>query len=449
MSKATGNLDLLFENVNAPVKPGLVDKVLTTIRNYATVAEIMRVLGAAVMISAMSVMLLKGWHDGNDINRYLKLLGMTGLLSVGGLGLSYLLKEQKGARMFFGLAQLSVPVNFGILGALIYSAMPEQNIIGIYPDFAKWVVYDLSGMVLVAAGAAAILIPVTLLGFRILHRSSANVFTAVFIGLNGLLLLPFRSSLIVGVILAFSILAPVIVVHFSSRKGHSLLAAPGKFAFALLFIPALLLLTRNLYLYQLDYFLGLVLFASVYGVLRQLAVQATNGPRFRSALDILSTPLALGIALTAAGMSQGHLPGIAWYLIYCTVLSAHMIDFNIRSEGNSRIRSLSLSVIAILIAQALSISIVTDTSVLAIAIHILAGAALTTFGLKTKSRTIMVAGGLITIFALLVGFEDLIVLLFEGNWIALAVSGAFIIIAASIIDRFGASIKFKFTKRVI
>ena len=85
---------------------------------------------------------------------------------------------------------------------------------------------------------------------------------------------------------------------------------------------------------------------------------------------------------------------------------------------------------------------------LAIAIHTLAGIGLTLFGVKTKNRTIMVAGSLITVFALLVGFEDLIRLLFEGNWIALAVSGALIIVTASIIDRYGATIKFKLSKRI-
>jgi hypothetical protein len=373
---------------------------------------------------------------------------MTGLLSIGGLGLSYLLKEQKGARMFFGLAQLSIPVNFGILGALIYSALPEMNTIVTYPDFAKWVVNDLREVVTVTAVAAAVLIPVALLGFRILHRSTANKFTATFICLNGLLLLPYRSPLIVGVILALSILIPAVVTQLSYRKDHNLIAVPGKFAITLLFIPALLLLTRNLYLYQLDYFLGLVLFASIYGVLRHQSIQKDPGSRLRSVLDVLSNPLALGIALTAAGMSHGHLPGIAWYVIYCTVLSAHMIDFNIRYEGPPRIKSLSLSVIAILVAQAISISIVTDTSVLAIAIHILAGTGLTVFGLKINNRTIIVAGSLLTLFAMLVGFEDLIALLFLGNWIALAVSGALIIVAASIIDRYGAAIKFKFSKRV-
>ena len=451
MSETIESFKLQHENDSAPEEPGLMDKVLETIRGYATVAEILRVLGAAVMVAAMSTMLLKGWHDGNDINRYLKLLGMTGLLSVGGLGLSYLLKEQKGARMFFGLAQLSVPVNFGILGALIYSAMPEHNVIGTYPDFAKWVVSDFSGAVFVAAGAAAVLIPVTLLRFRILHRPSANLLTATFIGLNGLLLLPFRNSVVVGTAVAIAILVPVVVVQLLCRKDHSLISAPGKFAIILLFVPALLLLTRNLYLYHLDYFLGLVVFASAYGVLRQRSLQKQTGSKFRSVLDVLSTLLALGIALTGAGMSQGHLPGIAWYSIYCAVLSAHMIDFNVRSEGSSRIKSLALSVTAILVAQALSISIVTDTSVLAITIHTLVGIGLTIFGVKIKNRTIMIAGSLITVFALVVGFEDLIMLLFEGNWIALAVSGALIIVTASIIDRYGATIKFKlkFTKRIV
>ena len=66
-------------------------------------------------------MTMQGWSEGNDIRRYLLLLAQTGLLGAAGFALSHLVRETNGARIFFGLALVSIPANFTILGALLYS----------------------------------------------------------------------------------------------------------------------------------------------------------------------------------------------------------------------------------------------------------------------------------------------------------------------------------------
>ena len=57
MSETIESLKLQYENDSNTKVPGLFDRVLGTIRSYATVAEVLRVLGAVVMVAAMSVML--------------------------------------------------------------------------------------------------------------------------------------------------------------------------------------------------------------------------------------------------------------------------------------------------------------------------------------------------------------------------------------------------------
>ncbi len=55
-----------------------VDSVMQSVRNFATLSEALRLLGAGVILASMSVFLLQGWNAGNDISRYLLLLTQTG-----------------------------------------------------------------------------------------------------------------------------------------------------------------------------------------------------------------------------------------------------------------------------------------------------------------------------------------------------------------------------------
>ena len=57
-----------------------VESVAQSIRNFATLSEALRVLGAAVLVASMSVFLMQGWSEGNDIRRYLMLLSQTGFI---------------------------------------------------------------------------------------------------------------------------------------------------------------------------------------------------------------------------------------------------------------------------------------------------------------------------------------------------------------------------------
>ena len=61
-----------------------VESILRSVRNFATLSEALRILGATVLLASMSVFLLQGWNEGNDISRYLLLLAQTGLLAAAG-----------------------------------------------------------------------------------------------------------------------------------------------------------------------------------------------------------------------------------------------------------------------------------------------------------------------------------------------------------------------------
>ncbi len=121
-----------------------VEGIMQSLQNVATLSEALRILGAGVILVSMSVFLLQGWSEGNDISRYLMLLAQTGLLGAAGFAMSHLIKETKGARLFFGLALVSIPANFTILGALLYSVFQWDGGLTTYPDYAHWQIGDVA-----------------------------------------------------------------------------------------------------------------------------------------------------------------------------------------------------------------------------------------------------------------------------------------------------------------
>ncbi|RLA30822.1 MAG: hypothetical protein DRR11_12410, partial [Gammaproteobacteria bacterium] len=121
-----------------------VEGVMQSVRNFASLSEALRMVGAAVLLASMSVFLMQGWNDGNDISRYLLLLAQTGLLTAAGFAMSHGLKETKGARIFFGLSLVSIPANFTILGALLYSVFQWDGGLSTYPGYATWQIEDVA-----------------------------------------------------------------------------------------------------------------------------------------------------------------------------------------------------------------------------------------------------------------------------------------------------------------
>ena len=55
--------------------------VLQRLFKMVSVAEFFRLIGACALLAALALFMLEGWSAGNDVQRYLKLLGLTGLLT--------------------------------------------------------------------------------------------------------------------------------------------------------------------------------------------------------------------------------------------------------------------------------------------------------------------------------------------------------------------------------
>ncbi len=437
--------DLIDRDAGTQASPSSrfsVDAVMQSIRNVATLSEALRILGAGVLLASMSVFLMQGWSGGNDISRYFLLLAQTGLLGAAGFAMSHVVKETKGARLFFGLALVSIPANFTILGALLYSVFQWDGGLATYPGFADWRIEDVANIGLTMGAALLVLVPMALFCFAIMARHSAKPLALNFLLLNALLLLPIRSSLAAGVIALAGVVYALTVVSRLTRKNLALKTGEGKFALATLFIPLGIILFRSMYFYQVDSLMIAMLTMVLFLVARQASLFPDRSPRVAVALELLSWPLAIVFAAALTDAFAGDLlTGLAAPL-FAMAYAVPALDI-IRRTGSRSLGSAVRVSITLAVALSFSLSAVMTPTGLTALLSIAAGATLLLWGAAGKQPGNVIAGILTVAAGVLFGFDAIVQLVVRSSWIDLAIFGASAIALGSILDRHGVAIRLR------
>ncbi|MCP4301161.1 MAG: hypothetical protein GY783_11295 [Gammaproteobacteria bacterium] len=419
-----------------------VDRFMQSIRNFATVSEALRVLGAAVLLASMSLFLMQGWNDGNDVRRYLMLLTQTGLLAVAGFALSHGLKEAKGARLFFGLALVSIPANFTILGALLYSVFQWDSALTTYPAYATWQIENVASTGITLAGAMVVLLPVALFCFAIMARHSAKTLSVHFFALNLMLLLPIRSSLAAGTVALLGTVYALYIVKRAIGKDRALKTVEGKFALTTLFIPAGIILFRSMYFYQVDSLLIAMLSLAAFLAARQASTFPERSPRVALGLELLSLPLAVTFA---SAMTDSFAPVLAWALtppLFALAYTVLALDVLRRTENGRLSKGIAVS-ISLIVSSSFVLNVAAEPGALTAFLCLIAGALMFLAGVTLRNRTASVAGALSMIASVLFGFDALLALVLASSWIDLAIFGACAIAMGSILDRHGVAINLR------
>lgn len=421
------------------------DNLMASLRKITTVSEALRILGAAVILASMSVFLMQGWSDGNDINRYLLLLSQTGLLAAAGFVLSHLVKETKGARLFFGLALVSIPANFTILGALLYSVFQWDGALVNYPGYADWRIEDLASIGMTMSAAMLVLVPVALFCFAIMARHSAKALALHFVVLNALLLLPIRSSVAAGSVALVGVVYALFVIGKMLRSNPALRTGEGKFALASLFIPLGIILFRSTYFYQVDGLMVAMIATVLFLAARQVSQFPGRSAALAFALEVASWPLAL---VTAIAVTDAFEPGINLGLIamaFSAVYAAMSLDVMRRTSSRTLRNAMGTS-----IGFAVAASFVFSTALLPSAANALlcigAGTLLLLWGAAGK-KALTVMAGLFTLgTGALLGFEEIAQLVMSSSWVDLAIFGTTAIVLGSILDRHGIAMKVRLSQ---
>jgi len=417
-----------------------VEGVMQSIRNFATLSEVLRITGAAVLLASMSVFLLQGWNDGNDISRYLLLLAQTGLLTAAGFIMSHGLKETKGARIFFGLSLVSIPANFTILGALLYSVFQWDGGLSTYPSYATWQIEDVANIGITLGGAMLVLLPVTLFCFAIMARHSAKALSLHFLLLNALLLLPIRNSMAAGAVALLGVLYALYVVGKLSNRDRSLNTGEGKFALATLFVPLGIVIFRSMYFYQVDSLMVAMVSMALFLLARQASLFPDRGARVALLLEVLSVPLALLVALSlTVALAPAMATGLAVPL-FASAYTVLALDV-LRRTASRRLGILIGVSISLFVALSFTFNVAMNSSALTALLGIVAGVVLLLWGLAGRKSFASLAGAVTLIAGAWFGFDEIAHLIMTSSWIDLAIFGASAIVLGSIVDRHGVAIK--------
>jgi hypothetical protein len=404
--------------------------------------RMLRSIGAVSLLAAISIFLLQGWENGNDVYRYLLLLGHTVGLAIIGFASGHWLGESKGARLLLIIALASVPANFAILGAFMYAQASLDAVNVVYPSMAHWKVDTLSTAVMANVGGVLILAPVVWLGFMVLCRKSALHLTAIFMLTNAALLIPVRTPEYIA-LLMFALTVLVAKQSLKSAVIDTGLRAPeGIIARLLLYVPLGVILGRNLWLYAADGFMFAVLSVIVFIMFRQVSIQLSRDSQLRKILEIGSVVpvLAFGLGVCAVAIDVLRDPLVWLFPVFAVSVAALLLELSTRvANGALLYRRLA----AALVSVAVVANLILFSSVATAAACLLVGLLVLTYGYMVEQRIVFVLGTITLLAGLIYQMQFAIDMFNLGSWGSLAALGVVAILIGSTIERHGAKIKMR------
>jgi len=406
--------------------------------------RLLRSIGAVSLLAAISIFLLQGWENGNDVYRYMLLLGHTVGLAIIGFASGHWLGESKGARLLLMIALASVPANFAILGAFTYSQAGMDALNVVYPSVAHWKVDSFNIAVMANLGGALILAPVAWLGFMVLSRKSALRLTAIFMLINLALLIPVRTPEYIAMML-FALTILVAKQSMKSAVTDTGLRTPeGTIARLLLYVPLGVMLGRNLWLYAADGFMFAVLSAIVFILFRQVSTQLSRDSRLRKVLEIGSMvpAVAFGLGVCAVTMDLLSHP-LVWLLpVFSISVASLLLELSTRVVSGALLyRRLAASLVSVAVVA----NLVMFSSVATAAACLLVGLLVLTYGYMVEQRIVFALGTITLLAGLIYQMQFAIDMFNLGSWGSLAALGVGAILIGSIIERHGAKIKLRLT----
>lgn len=399
-----------------------------------TISQILRAIGALIIVASASTFLFQHWTPGNDLQRYLLLLGATGILSLGGLFCGLRLQESKGARTLLGLTLAVTPINFAIMGALLFSQFSWDEAFAKLPNYATWVATSPAMAVLATIGGLIVLGPLCHFSFMTLGHKQAKLFSTMFVLSNLTLLLPTRQPNLAAVV--FVLLSAALTcceVRIFSRE-TMLNTFEGRLSRGILWVPALILVGRTCYIYTPSQLFISAIFTTLALINIAFLPQLTDRKTWQSALQVSGTVLA-GLAwLNLADVLTHTWPiDLQWTIpFYILPLAALLVPISRCAIGNGGNYRRAAAMIAILCAAANLLiypSLPTSFFCLLISIGVLI------YGYLAEQKIPFFSGAAGAVLGLGYHIKTAFNYYSLTGWGSLIILGVAIIIAASLLER--------------
>lgn len=401
----------------------------------ASLPGFLRGLGAVVVVVAISALLFQNWGKADDLQRYLLLLAHTVGLGLGGFAIGHWLHEGKGARTLVMLAVASIPVNFTILGALLFGQLGGGEAVADIPQLALWRLGDPSLIFLTVAGSGLVLTLLSMVGFRVLARRSMLGLTGLYLLLNIGLLVPSRDSGLVSVLLVAMLMLSCQGIRII-RAGDATLATPeGWIARLVQFIPVTIVLGRQLWLYQADTFMLVAMSGAVFLVLRFIGQRLEDQPSWRRGLEMLSLLPALGVAtgLTVL-VGEESLYSLTLSLPFALLC----VEISLRSAEDGPVYR-RLAAAALALGGLLGLLVIGDTVNSLIALVL--GLSVMVYAYASHQTLLFFLGVITFLGGLMLQLGRIGALVDFSHWGILAAIGVLAIVVGSVIERHGSQLR--------
>ncbi len=391
---------------------------------------LLRTGGALAVLGSLYFFFMQGWQGSDDLVRYSMLLGHTLLLALLAVASGHWLREGKGARLLLVLALISVTANFSILGSFLY-AQVGPPLSAQFNGSLLWNLHSLWLSVALALIVPVLLLPVVVLGFRVLARDCSARLIGLFVLSNGVLLIPVRDPVLVSV-MAVGLTAYTLMFAFTTQRQRiEARTLEGHMALALQFLPLATLLVRNLWLHGGSEILAAVAAGCSFLALRQLAAVLSSWRWALLALELVSALLSLVVAV-CLGAAVDHVGPESMALVVAVFVAAAMLyELSLRAScfaAGWRV------IAALLMAWCLGLGVfLQDDWVIHLAL-LFAGATVVWIGWLQRQRVLLWLGMLMVLVTLGHGLAQLWGRFDINLWLLATLCGMAAIVIASLLE---------------
>lgn len=214
-------------------------------KSLPSMATILRCFGGFLVVASGLLYMLQGLADANIAIRDWVYLVLMAVLATGGIFSHRLMHDDKGARLFFALATVLVPVQFSQVAAIIHDFVFHSGVgVELPMSLIQLLILALLTVLLGSLSSCV--------GLKILARRQAKQLSLSFLGFNVLLLIPMRDFGSVMIIGGFIVAAYWWLETRIFSKDHRFSMPEGVAVRGMLALPLAILLARSGFHYSQD-----------------------------------------------------------------------------------------------------------------------------------------------------------------------------------------------------